>query len=548
MTSIPSSSPYEITLTPSDIVHKTSNHPTATPTHASERNVLLPQEGKESKISEEDDDKNTSSTILITEDFFCPQSKIGTIIGTRGSVMQEIMSRTNCKIMIKQESIQNSSQERIIHVTGLFENVQAAKQLIQAVMTDGPLILQINAPGQDLSQPTMTEHMECPCDKVSLVIGSKGVVIQDIMKRSCCKILVEQDFPPGEPRVIVIQGRQSQIEIAKLLLSLVIEQGPNALHQPGVIGSTLHVTEEFDCPQDRVGIVIGSKGSIVQEIMKRTGCRIMVNQELPDGEPRKVVITGTPQQVKAGRSLVNAVIINGPIAVQGPPGSTGSIVQELKLLQSQVGKLIGPGGSIIKQVQQRFSVRLNIDQPTPHVEERKLRITGEPANVEAVMQYIWQLVNSSDSPPVQYPYSPVPQYSPAVNAIHVSTSPPSYEPSPPPLPTQIFAIPHQLPPPPPPQALGQGLGLDGSLGRLMPATPLGNGLVHQVVYLLKHLLGKIVGEKSTILQLIITKSGANVQIEQSPVIATGGQELSRLNVIGMAAGVTLAGQMIQEVF
>jgi hypothetical protein len=94
----------------------------------------------------------------------------------------------------------------------------------------------------------------------------------------------------------------------------------------------------------------------------------------------------------------------------------------------------------------------------------------------------------------------------------------------------------------------------------MPPNPLGNGLVHQVppltppppsqwqvVYLMKHLLGTVIGEKSSILQLIVTKSGANVQIEQSPVIATGGQELSRLNIIGMEAGVTLAGQMIQEV-
>jgi hypothetical protein len=69
----------------------------------------------------------------------------------------------------------------------------------------------------------------------------------------------------------------------------------------------------------------------------------------------------------------------------------------------------------------------------------------------------------------------------------------------------------------------------------------------QVVYLLKPLLGRVVGEQGKILQLIISKSGANVQVEQSPVVATGGQELCRMNVIGPTAGVALAGQMIQEV-
>jgi hypothetical protein len=45
----------------------------------------------------------------------------------------------------------------------------------------------------------------------------------------------------------------------------------------------------------------------------------------------------------------------------------------------------------------------------------------------------------------------------------------------------------------------------------------------------------------------MAKSGATVQIEQSQVIIAGGHELSRMDVVGTEPGVTLSGQMIQEV-
>jgi rRNA processing protein Krr1/Pno1 len=522
---------------------ETVNHPSKIMTDNNTSSLIPPSSAPHSEAEYEtgsEDDNSSDEPLLITEEVKCPPNKVGTVIGAKGSNFNEIMNRSNCKLLMRQENTDHPK----ISITGCYEDVQYAKTLIASVIAEGPAVLHSES-APESPHPIVTDNMECPCDKVSLVIGAKGVVIQDIMRRSRCKIIVDQDYPLGAPRIIVIQGRQPQIDVAKALLQLVIEDGPNALHQPGVVGNSGHVTEELECPQERVGIVIGSRGSIVQEIMKRTACRIVVHQDMPEGEPRIVMITGTPPQVKAARALVQAVIVEGPMAIQGPAmggsNSDGTVSQDLRLVQSQVGKLIGPGGSTIKDIQQRFLVRMNIDQPSPHTEDRKLRITGEPSNVQAVVQFIWHLVNANGTPPgpLFVPLAPSP--------------PPQFFPPP---------LPHPpLPPPPPPQAIGQGLGADGSSGRLMPPTPLGNGLVHQVprsprlrlthpsqvVYLLKPLLARVVGDQSQILQLIVAKSGANVQVEQSPVIATGGQELSRMNVIGMAAGVTLAGQMIQEV-
>jgi hypothetical protein len=47
--------------------------------------------------------------------------------------------------------------------------------------------------------------------------------------------------------------------------------------------------------------------------------------------------------------------------------------------------------------------------------------------------------------------------------------------------------------------------------------------------------------------LIIAKSGAAVDIESAPILAAGGQEMTKINIVGLPHVVTLAGQMIQEV-
>jgi hypothetical protein len=75
------------------------------------------------------------------------------------------------------------------------------------------------------------------------------------------------------------------------------------------------VVRYSDCPQPRVGLVIGAKGSIISEIMKRTGCKMSINQDFPDGVPRKVIYTGTSDQISAAKVLVTVIIEEGPNAI-----------------------------------------------------------------------------------------------------------------------------------------------------------------------------------------------------------------------------------------
>jgi hypothetical protein len=117
--------------------------------------------------------------------------------------------------------------------------------------------------------------------------------------------------------------------------------------------------------------------------MRRSGCKVVIEQ---DCNPCKALFSGNRLQIDAAKAMVSAVIANGPSILQvsflnGPQADNGSMItQEIPLIQSQVGQVIGPGGSIVKELQSRCSVRVKINQPSgPNGKgpmDHVLRITG----------------------------------------------------------------------------------------------------------------------------------------------------------------------------
>lgn len=59
------------------------------------------------------------------------------------------------------------------------------------------------------------------------IIGSKGVTINDLQRRSACDIQINQDVPHGRDCEITIRGTRQGIEMVKQMLREIIEIGPN---------------------------------------------------------------------------------------------------------------------------------------------------------------------------------------------------------------------------------------------------------------------------------------------------------------------------------
>ena len=71
-----------------------------------------------------------------------------------------------------------------------------------------------------------------------------------------------------------------------------------------------NITSVIECPEDRVGIVIGSNGSVIKSIIKKTACNMHI--DLEGKGPKRVVMTGTVEQIDMAKRYVNAVIVHGP--------------------------------------------------------------------------------------------------------------------------------------------------------------------------------------------------------------------------------------------
>ena len=374
----------------------------------------------------------------------------------QGVIIQEIMRRTNCKIVINQDF--PDGQPRKIIFNGLPTQIKQAKELVSAVISEGATALQAGASGS--SEATETMEMDCPADKVGLVIGAKGVVIQDVMRKTGCKVVVNQDYPEGHPRKVLFTGRMPQIAEARNMVYAIINKGPAVTGNSTDGSSGTIVAKEMDCPQEKVGLVIGAKGVIIQEMMRRTGCKMVVNQDFPEGQPRKIVFTGTQEQIDEAMDLASKVMAQGPAALHS--SGPNVVTQDLNIVQAQVGKIIGPGGITIKNLQQTCGVKMVIEQEFPESDERKVRISGDADRVRTAVLAVCQLL--------EHGTTNLPGITLSSAAAYGSQNSQNY---------YSGGV----------VAGALALGADGQAGQLLPITVLPNGMSQQVrVNLVVHVI------------------------------------------------------------
>ena len=214
-------------------------------------------------------------------------------------------------------------------------------------MEEGPVGLKTSLTGQ----PLVNFEMECSANLVGRVIGAQGATIKDLQLRSGAKIHVNQDFPEGVPRKVLIAGTQECVNNAVRMVQLVMEQGPAGLatlgYMPGMppipgmpssyaapgygqqvmglppsmpsqlnTGLLLHVME---CPKQVVGKLIGRGGETIQLIQQKSGCKVQIDQQVPEGHPCKINMNGNTQAIQNAIQIVQEIMTNGVSRVQSMP-------------------------------------------------------------------------------------------------------------------------------------------------------------------------------------------------------------------------------------
>ena len=151
-------------------------------------------------------------------------------------------------------------------------------------------------------------------------------------------------------------------------------------------------TVKLDCPQSLVGKIIGKGGETIKGLAATTGAIVVVDQmSMAEGEPRKIVITGTNSQVEKVSKMCED-IMNGPhgtvSAVQA--AHPGAIVIKVECPKESVGRVIGRGGETIKGIQLATGARAQIDQTcTPCL----VIISGDPQYVKVCQQVVVEIIN-----------------------------------------------------------------------------------------------------------------------------------------------------------
>ncbi|CAM9753726.1 unnamed protein product [Heterosigma akashiwo] len=111
--------------------------------------------------------------------------------------------------------------------------------------------------------------------------------------------------------------------------------------------------------------------------MSQSGAHIQIDQNMPQGLPRKVVMTGTAEACAKAEALVRDVMENGPPKMGPPPGETW-ITEKVECDPFAVGRIIGRGGEVIRDLQARSGCKMQVDQSMPDGAPRQVVCTGTP--------------------------------------------------------------------------------------------------------------------------------------------------------------------------
>ncbi|KAF4683765.1 hypothetical protein FOZ60_008645 [Perkinsus olseni] len=167
------------------------------------------------------------------------------------------------------------------------------------------------------SRPTesanpMERVIEVPQKAVGKAIGKGGDSIKRIRNETGARVEVDQSTKEqGFSRFVVTAPHMDQVERAVEQLNEIIRSCESCdFLRPG------DTERRVPLPEDKVGDVIGPRACVLDELKRRSGCRMDVVVKVPVGEMKYARIVGPPEACAIGAFLVNEVV-NGNFDVGG---------------------------------------------------------------------------------------------------------------------------------------------------------------------------------------------------------------------------------------
>ncbi|KAI9336769.1 hypothetical protein BDR26DRAFT_982152 [Obelidium mucronatum] len=256
----------------------------------------------------------------------------------------------------------------------------------------------------------ISKEISIPADMVGLIIGRGGETLKRIQAESgVAKIQFEsQDAQVADPSVrrTTLIGTEAEVDRANQMIMELVSGGDRKTSGGfgGGGGGGSHYGPRgtqvtMEVPGERVGLVIGRGGETIKMLQAKTGARITVVQ---DGNPRQgfktVTIQGTDEQIEESKKMITDIVearvmVGSNMSMGNNMGGghhhSGQEMVEVRVPNDRVGLVIGKGGEHVKNVQNQFGVRLQIEQIPDPSGERVIKVYGpNQASINAAIEII----------------------------------------------------------------------------------------------------------------------------------------------------------------
>uniref|UniRef100_A0A336KYJ9 CSON000608 protein n=1 Tax=Culicoides sonorensis TaxID=179676 RepID=A0A336KYJ9_CULSO len=282
------------------------------------------------------------------EEVMIPGSKVGLIIGKGGETIKQLMEKTGAKLVVVQEG-PGQENEKPLRITGDYEKVQHAKQLVEELLTQkdqqqqqyqqrnnnfnnndhqgGPPRGGGGYPGpggpgghRGNHQGGDYENMEMVVPKaaVGVVIGKGGEMIKKIASDTGAKMQFIQGSDPNGDRRCVIQGPRHLVEEAKRAVDELVDgvlrrkgmnegNGGQDMNYANYSGPMVSREEySFTVPASKCGIIIGRGGDTIKQINSQSGAHCEMDRKTSANmvNEKAFTIKGEQHQIDEAKRLI----------------------------------------------------------------------------------------------------------------------------------------------------------------------------------------------------------------------------------------------------
>ena len=229
-----------------------------------------------------------------------------------------------------------------------------------------------------------SKAFDVPSAMVGKLIGKGGETIRNLQLSTDTRIQVDHAAEGPTKRITISGYDPDQVERARGEIMKLEAQEENQ--------------KVVDCPPNVVGRIIGRGGETIRALQSASEAHITVNQDFPPDVPRQIIIQGPSDAIDRAVLMINELI-------HGEPGSAQAIIQRVcqahnigksdrvTAPKAIIGRIIGRGGDMIKQIQKVSGATVQIDQST---DPCTIALAGQPAAVDSARAIVLEIINGGD--------------------------------------------------------------------------------------------------------------------------------------------------------